>query len=152
MTDPIQQIEARLGRKITASAWSSSHGYTDTRLYVAWKSMKNRCNCKTTTSYKNYGAKGIKVCKEWLDFKPFMKWSLENGYKDNLTIDRIDGKGNYTPSNCRWVTKKENIQNKYKLGCAKGHPWTKESTAISGSRRFCKICRGIWRKNQKRNL
>ena len=61
--------------------------------------------------YKNYGARGIKICDEWKnDFKAFYDWAMSNGYADNLTIDRIDVNGNYEPSNCRWVTKE--IQNK----------------------------------------
>ena len=63
--------------------------------------------------HKNYYDRGIKICDEWRNnSKSFIEWSLENGYADNLTIDRIDVNGNYEPSNCRWVTNREQQQNK----------------------------------------
>jgi hypothetical protein len=62
--------------------------------------------------YKYYGGKGIKICDEWLkDFSSFYVWAAENGYKENLTLDRIDNDGNYCPENCRWVSQKEQIRN-----------------------------------------
>ena len=70
--------------------------------------MKERCYVPTCISYPNYGARGIKVCDEWLEFIPFMEWSYANGYDENAqrgqcTLDRINVNGNYEPSNCRWV-------------------------------------------------
>ena len=89
------------------------HGLCKTRLYKEWESMKRRCYCKSATSYEYYGAIGINVCDEWRnDFKTFYDWSMSHGYDDTLTIDRIDVNGNYEPSNCRWITMKEQCRNK----------------------------------------
>lgn len=92
------------------------HGYCENgeskRLYKIWSSMKNRCFSKASKRYNRYGARGITVCDEWLEFKPFMEWANANGYSDNLQIDRINNDGNYDPSNCRFVTLANNNRNK----------------------------------------
>ena len=74
--------------------------------------MRRRCNKETDRRFKDYGGRGITVCKEWDKFEAFQKWSIENGYNDNLSIDRIDTNGNYEPSNCKWSTTKEQNNNK----------------------------------------
>lgn len=85
----------------------------ETRLHRIWKAIKSRCYNENTKNFKWYGERGIKVCDEWKNnYKSFEKWALENGYQDDLTIDRIDVNGNYEPSNCRWITLKEQQQNK----------------------------------------
>lgn len=80
------------------------HGDKGTRLYNIWKDIKKRCTKPNSSNYKNYGAKGIAICNEWLDFIRFREWSEINGYADKLTIDRINVKDGYYPNNCRWVT------------------------------------------------
>jgi hypothetical protein len=78
--------------------------HKEMRLKRIWSSMKSRCLNKRSKSYRHYGARGISVCDEWLDFKLFESWALANGYASNLTIDRENNDGNYEPSNCRWTT------------------------------------------------
>lgn len=79
-----------------------------TRLFRIWWGIKLRCEYPSKADYKYYGAKGIKICKEWQTFAPFREWALSHGYNDNLTIDRIDVKGDYCPENCQWLTLEEN--------------------------------------------
>ena len=91
----------------------NGHGMRYARIYRTWINMKARCSNKNEPRFKWYGAKGVRVCKEWgSEFKVFYEWAMKNGYADNLTIDRIDSGGNYHPNNCRWVTNVENVKNK----------------------------------------
>lgn len=83
-----------------------------TRLYITWSAMKSRCLNKNHPKYKDYGGRGIKVCKDWRSYKAFEEWALSHGYRDDLTIDRIDVDGNYKPSNCRWIPRSEQAKNK----------------------------------------
>lgn len=82
------------------------------RLYSVWSGMLARCYNQNAQGYRIYGGRGISVCNEWKnDFWAFNKWGIENGYKPGLSIDRIDGDGNYEPSNCRWATPQEQRDN-----------------------------------------
>ncbi len=80
------------------------------RLYNIWSCMKQRCNNPKHTAARWYHDKGIRVCEGWLDFDCFQEWALNNGYREDLTIDRIDSDKNYCPENCRWISFSENAK------------------------------------------
>jgi len=88
------------------------HGGRRERLYIIWKTMRRRCNAKTSAKYSNYGGRGFAIIDEWSNYSVFRDWALLNGYGDNLTIERIDVNGNYSPENCKWITKSDQSKNK----------------------------------------
>lgn len=95
-----------------------THHMSKTRIYKIWCLMTARCCNKKSTSYADYGGRGISICNEWRGkdgFENFLKWSMENGYADNLSIDRINVNGNYEPLNCRWLTLQ--AQNRNRRSC-----------------------------------
>lgn len=89
---------------------NSTHGKSKTRLYNIYNLMLRRCNNEKHHAYKNYGGRGISV--DFCSFDDFYVWAMENGYSENLTLDRIDNDGNYSSQNCRWVTRKQQSNNK----------------------------------------
>lgn len=91
---------------------SYKHGLCGTKLYSVYSNMKYRCYNPHCHAYKDYGKKGIRICDEWLGddgFMNFYNWSMQNGYHDGLTIDRIDSNQSYSPINCRWISLSENV-------------------------------------------
>lgn len=88
------------------------HGMTGTRIHNLWISMRQRCNNSKASNYQYYGGRGITICKEWNRFENFRDWAYASGYTDTLSIDRINGDGNYEPSNCRWTTIVEQNRNR----------------------------------------
>lgn len=89
------------------------HGDSSNRLYSIWTNMKTRCYNKNSPKYKVYGARGVTVCEIWKNsYTMFKEWAVTHGYSDYLTLDRIDVNGNYEPSNCRWLSIKQQENNR----------------------------------------
>lgn len=119
-------------RKVSTNA---KHNDSKTRLYNIWCSMIDRVENKKSTSYEDYGGRGITICEEWRNNYPsFKKWALQNGYSNSLKIDRIDNDLGYFPNNCRWATQTIQSRNTRRL----------RSNNTSGYRGVC------WHKKQQK--
>ncbi len=88
------------------------NGRKKTRVYRIWSAMRQRCRDPNASAYPRYGGRGISVDPSWDDFETFRKWAYSSGYADNLSIDRVDNDGDYTPDNCRWATDKQQAGNR----------------------------------------
>ena len=99
------------GKHTKGKAYASTHGLCNKRkLLKCWHNMRSRCENPLSRDWKWYGGKGVSICPAWTDFTTFCTWAEANGYKEGLSIDRLDSEGNYEPSNCEWVTVSENTQ------------------------------------------
>ena len=110
---PGADLSNYLCKECSTSARMKDHGDSTTPLHNRWKAMFARSRGQSTDKVKKYYLeKGIDVCPEWYDYKNFRTWALAHGFKQELTLDRIDGKLGYYPENCRWVPLADNIRNK----------------------------------------
>lgn len=100
-----QEVRSQNGKN------NRTHGESKTVLYAVWRSMCSRCDSPKHTHFKYYGGRGIKIAEEWRDYLNFKDWAMSRGYQRGLTIDRKNNDGDYSPSNCRWVTPTENANN-----------------------------------------
>lgn len=140
---------------------NTRHGHTKndkgraTLTYRSWIAMKQRCYCSTAGSYKRYGALGITVCERWRN--SFENFLADMGERpEGMTLDRVDGKGNYEPGNCRWATLSQQAKNRKPRNewasrpirprgthCRRGHEMTANNTLIFGKHQSCRTCRKI---------
>lgn len=98
-------------------------GAKPAKLYGIWRSAYSRCHTPGYANYENYGGRGLTVCEEWRwDYSAFKAWALANGYKEGLSLDRIDNDKGYEPGNCRWATKREQTFNRGVSIFYKGEP------------------------------
>ena len=128
---------------------NTKHGMFGTSIYRTYSNMKNRCYNPNYYLYKDYGGRGISVCDEWLGnngFSNFYEWSKENGYRPDLSLDRIDCDGNYSPQNCRWVdmvTQQNNRRNNHMI-TANGETHTMAEWSRITNIPYCTIQRRIY--------
>ncbi len=137
-------------REVTAKR-CKTHGLVKHPIYRMFNDIKARCSCIKSTSYKNYGARGISICKEWEnDFMLFYNWCLNNGWRKDLQIDRKNNDGNYEPDNCRFITRKENCNNrrnnkyiKYNGEILTVSQWS-DKTGITAPSIYCRLNKSKW--------
>lgn len=120
------------------------HGQSGTYLYSVWESMRRRCNTPSNGSFKYYGHLGVSITAEWESFEDFAEWALSHGFKEGLSIDRIDPNGNYCPENCRWIPLSDQAKTRRNCHNFRGKnlvDWCKE-TGIKVNTVYSRLSRG----------
>ncbi len=107
-----REIAVKMGHQRDIGKRSFKHGDFGTKLYGIWAGMKRRCYNRNTKYYADYGGRGIKVCEEWKEYINFKQWAVSAGYKEGLTIERINVDFDYSPDNCKWISIHEQNLNK----------------------------------------
>jgi hypothetical protein len=102
------------------------------RLYKIWAGMKQRCSNSKNKNYDRYGGRGITVCPEWMEYKPFQEWALSHGYATGLTIERVENNKGYGPENCEWKTRQDQAINR------DFHPSLSGERGVSWHKHLCK--------------
>lgn len=126
-----------MAKQLLHDAFWKENALNRRRLYRIWIGMKQRCYNKSSENYADYGGRGIIICNEWLNsYEIFENWAFENGYADDLSIDRIDNDGNYEPKNCRWATMKVQANNKRPK--KRNAQWT-IGNEVKDTREWCEI-------------
>ncbi len=105
-------IDVRSGSPSCCGCNRNRYKCKNRNLYLVWYQMIKRCSDKSSKDFKYYGARGISVCKAWLDFDVFANWAISKGYKKGLTIERNNVDGDYCPQNCSWETWEIQAKNK----------------------------------------
>ena len=98
-------------KRENAKRRATKHGHWGSKLHMIWLNMRQRCNNPKCKSYKGWGGRGIKICKEWDDFSVFESWALSRDYLEGLSIERVNNDGNYCPENCKWIPRGDQNKN-----------------------------------------
>lgn len=137
----IESCKSNGSKRKTHGASSPKASKEYRSLYSRWNNMRRRCSDPKNKHYHCYGGRGVTVCAEWLEsFEVFRDWSLGNGYRSNLTLDRINNDGNYEPGNCRWVTTREQMNNVRKNRIVYIPQVNMEMTLAQAVRMYGRVC------------
>lgn len=122
---------------------NAKHGKAKSRLYACWWDMHRRCKSDQPKYAKYYKSRGVTVCEDWATFEGFEGWAITAGYQDHLELDRKDNDKGYSPDNCRWATRSEQVRNTRKRPLQKGKPPSSKYKGVSLQKTSMKWIAGI---------